>query len=465
MITIATGPAGQYEALGAVSAHAAVSANVHGILDVADMYRPSLRLPKWPQANPALTNFQSGHGFTAGGAGSSNLNDSTNFVRGTQSASVTSAGTGAQTNLDNFAVSALDLTAKLVRLTFKVDDITHLASINFFLGTSSLANNFRWRVQTTSNNATASNYIQSGEWVTITLGWADVAGASGTFTFTSGTPSTRSGFTNVRCQAIDDNTGNPVTVHWQSIELIADGSATFPNGVVSIGFDDSWQSVYDLARPKLDQYGYGATMWTITDLVGSGSTRITATELLNLQDRSGWEIAAHAYQNADHTLNDTGMTAAQLDLDARNQKAWLVGNGFRGEGHAYPSGKFGTTADGVSTTSMLRRYFAYGRTILASDTIETFPPADPFKLRALSGVSSVGTNRQLPANLTGAGTLLDKVKTNQAWLILVFHEFLTSGTPTNTTQCLQSDFNSVVDGINSRGIPCMPVADVLRYYG
>ena len=416
----------------------------------AGVYSPSRRLPKWPQPSAVLTQFQSGHGFTNNAGSTYTANDTSDFIVGTQAAKIVTGGTGAAANVSKTGMTAFDTTGKTIRLRLKVDDITHVAGVNLFLGTSNFATNYKWIIQ---GGAAGSNLITSGEWVTVTLNWHDAT--------TSGSPA-RSGLTDVRLQITDDGTA-PVTAHYQSVELIPDASSVFPNGVVSICFDDCWQSVWDLGKPRLDLYGYPATMYTIQDVLGV-STRLTLAELYHLQDRCGWEIASHAYTDEDHALSYTGMTAAQLDTDLRALKGWTLASGFRGgDGTAYPLGQYGLTTDAQSTTNVLRRYFNYARTT-HSRTKETFPPGDPYRLRAISSISSF-SGGYAPTSLTTATTGdLDKAKANQSWLILVFHK-ISSGAATDTSTCSQSDFNSIIDAINTKSIPVIPVGDVLKYYG
>jgi hypothetical protein len=88
----------------------------------------------------------------------------------------------------------------------------------------------------------------------------------------------------------------------------------------------------------------------------------------------------------------------------------------------------------------------------------------PFRTRSITGIGSLAgaSAKGLPANLTGAGGTLDRCLQGD-WVILTFHEVV-SGTAATTNQCSATDFNSIMDAINSRGIPVLPVGDVLRLY-
>lgn len=424
------------------------------------MLAPTSRLPAW-RTSSFVQNFQAGHGWTATNVGSSNLNDTATFVRGTQCATITSNGAGGNGNLSRSGQPSFDLTGKALRLTLKIDDITNVSSVNFFVGTSSLANYFKWRLW---NVTSSSRMIQSGEWVTVTAQWADVNAALGSFSISAnGVPSTTSGFTDMMFQVID-TAGGTVTAHLQSVEIIPDTTATFPNGVVSITFDDSWHSVHELARPLMDQYGYRGTTYSIAEFIGQ-TGRVSLSDLRAVQDLSGWEVAGHAYTAAAHTARYPTLTAQQVDDELRSLKAWLVGNEFVSDAFAYPGGQFGKTTDGVPVDQLVGRYFSTGRSINYLNSTEMFPAAIPKRMRALSSIGSTISAAD-PANvtkLTGAGGALDRCQLSGSWLILTWHEIVT-GSPTDVTECSQADFQTVMAAINSRGIPVLPVGDVIRNY-
>ncbi|MFI0939134.1 polysaccharide deacetylase family protein [Streptomyces sp. NPDC021020] len=422
---------------------------------------PSRNTPAW---RPALTSFQfqSGHGWSTNGTASNNLNNTTgDGVRGTQYASITTDTAQGQANLKKFAMPAFDLTHKAIRLICRVSDVTKLGSLNFYVGTSSVANNFKWRLWEVS---ATSQLGSSNEWITLTFGWSSLNAASGSYTMSStGVPSTTTGFTDMQVQAVG-TTGNAVTLDVQAIEIIDGTTTTFPNGVVSIVFDDGSQSIYDYARPAMDTYGFQGTNYVIVGNLGTSGV-MTSAENKALQDFSGWEIGLHAYSGVVHDNRYSSYTAAQVDDDIRHGKEWLVRNGFRGEAIAYPGGDYQRTTDGVGIDSIASRYFSTGRTILFQGGFptETFPAGMPMRMRAVSSISSTQTGANNPANMVASGGLLDKCQLNGGWLVLVFHKIVT-GTASVATECSQSDFQTIMAGISTRGIPVVPVSDIMRLH-
>lgn len=369
---------------------------------------PLLRLGAWnfdPAQGSIVTDFQSGHGYTTSGAdASSNVNDSSAFVAGSQCATVVSGGTGASAILQNTSTSTFDTTSLQVAVVLMCPDTTHLNSVNFSMGNS---NGFSNEYHVTF---TSQVLLSSGAWQVVTLSLGDAV--------TQGSP-TRTGINAIRVYFKDDNTGNKVTVHWQAIWFMPNAATQkgvpFPSGVASLCFDDGYATQWATAKPYLDASGLRASAYIIKDQLSS-SGRMTLAQLQALQDQSGWEINSHAYTDADHTAQFTGITAAQLTWDLSAQKEWLRVNSLDGQGFAYPKG-----GANPAVVSAVREWYRYSRGTQA--LTETWPPGDPYRLKSFSSISefSGGT---APSSVSGAGGKIDKAVSNGAWLILTFHNII-----------------------------------------
>jgi peptidoglycan/xylan/chitin deacetylase (PgdA/CDA1 family) len=423
-------------------------------------YAPARRLPLWRQASAVLATMQSGHGWTMDAGGPSgavaNLNDTSDFISGSQAAKITSSGTGATTYLSRTGLTSFDTTGKAFRIRLKVDDITTMSTLNFYAGSGGTwANYWKWQV---AGTVAGSNFVTSGDWITLTLNWHDAV--------VTGAPS-RNVLTDMRFHLIDTGatvSGAKAVLHVQGVELIPDGTSAFPTGVVSLCFDDCWASQWSAAKGILDTYGYRASAFPIISLLDSAG-RLTTAQLKILQDVYGWEIGMHAYADSIHAATATGVTAAALDADLRAAAAWLAASGFRSSsGYAYPLGQYGRTTDNALTTDTVRTYASYARTT-HSRTKETYPPASWERLRSISSISTF-TGGYAPSALTAATTGdIARVAATGTWLILTFHEIIASAsTPANTGQLKLSDFQTIIAAINAVGVPVVPVGDVLRYY-
>ena len=423
----------------------------------------SVTRPPGVAARPALWSqtFQPGHGWTAGGQGtaSSNPNDTSVHSLGSQSFTATTAGNGVESFVRIQSMPPVDLTGRTIRLVFRVDDTTHLDNIVFYVGTQGFSDYYYWKVHT--HSASDANYVGPGEWVTVNLQWADVAGASGRWTLSpSGVPSVKSGFTDMSFGVYDDKKGQ-VRYHLQAVELIKDTASAFPRGVVSITFDDSFASVYDLARPIMSEHKYRGTIYNISQAAGT-DRYLSVKQMQALQDTWDWEMAGHAYSMDAHNAGYDQLTAKDVDKDLRKLRGWMASRGFRSENFAYPHGIFGATKDGIPIDRIAKEYFATARSII-SETAESFPPAMPYRLKAVTGVTDDNLGDGDPVSvLTDVGGMLDRCAGNGDWLVLCFHQ-LATGKLEASTQISQKAFATVVEEIARRDIEVATVGEVLAH--
>lgn len=396
---------------------------------------PSTQMPAH-QAPTLWSAFQSGHGWTTTGAvASSNLNDTTDYVLGSQSAQVTSTGAGSNVNIRKLGMTAKDVTAKVFRILVKFDNLDNLVALQLYLGSSSFAHFYISNIY----SATTDKVLKEGEWQ-----WLDfhlfASGASST----TGSPSL-SNITDVQLRATDDGTG-PVTLHVNAIGFV-DQPSTFPNGVVSIAFDDSLLTTFTEGRKKLDEYGFPATAYVIADRATDASY-MTLAQLKELHQLHGWEIAGHCYASSTHTGNGfLDLTEAELDEELYQLKVWLYKNGFGDSGNlAYPFGGYDATVEAI-----VKRYFSTARTVYQGPR-QVLPPVNPMRLRSLSVTQSTTT--------TLVTNTIDEAYTHGHWFILTMHDLVT--TPSSSAQYSIANFATIIDYLATKGIPVRTVRDVLR---
>jgi hypothetical protein len=407
---------------------------------------PTLRTPRWLDPSTVVTKMQTGHGWL--GSAGAVLNDTSDFVIGAQSAKMPTPGDGGTYKLEKTGLS-IDTTGAQLRIRIKLENTAHINTWRFLIGNDTgYAASYSWDLLLAGDSTTA--YVTEGDWLAITLPFSSAT--------TTGSP-TRTGIVAMKLNTRDDATAG-VTAHLQSVELVTEPSATFANGLVSLCFDDNFDSVWLKAKPTMDANNLRGSIFLIDDLIDQ-SGRLTTAQLLTMQDQ-GWEICAHSHTNADHTSTYTGLTAAQLDADLHAQAAYLRTIGYRGQGIAYPQGVFGSTSDAQKTIPYNRKYATYGRTVHRR-TMETFPPADVMRLRSQSAITTF-TGGYAPTSVSGTNGDLDKAKAAHAWFIATFHKVVASG-PAATTEIAQADFDAIIAKIVSNSMTCAPIGEVLAYYG
>ncbi len=385
-----------------------------------------------------LADLGRAHSYTANSntAVGTDVNDTSQFLRGTQSAKIVTKGDGTVAAVRNLALSPVSLTGKRFEVTFRVSNMDNLTAVVVYFGDTSFAN---FNVYTMHNFNNSNAAFAADEWVTCTFDASSI-------TATTGTPNTGA----VTCVQVgfQDRNGQPINGWVQSVAYF-DAPTAYPNGVVSLTFDDGYASQWSTIRPKLDQYGYLGTFYPIVNLVGAGGY-LTLAQLKAMQ-AAGHDIGGHAATNTNHDRSGgfTALTAAELDVELRTNRAWLAENGFYGRDHfAYPQGLVNATVeDGV------RKYFADARVIHRSPR-ETQNPGNIMRLRAYSAND--------PATLANLTAAVDAAYTNKSWLIIIVHDVVTTPTGGSIPQWSTANFNSLIDYLNTKGIPVRTVADVLN---
>lgn len=381
-----------------------------------------------------VTRFQKGHGWTVENAAHAVLDDTGDYVLGTQSARFTQPAGGPPAWIEKAGL-ALDLRDKVLRLWLKLSgEASDVKDITVYAGRRGFADYYKWPVAT--NGERVQQYVQPGQgWTVIDLGFGDATAV--------GSPR-RADIEALRIRLNAPGGGN-TSLHVNGVALYRE-TAAWPEGVVSICFDDGWRDNFTVARPILDAYGYPATVYAIRNLIGQPQ-RLTLRELHQLEDFAGWEIAGHADRLAVHEATYTGVSPEALAEDSRNLQEWLRSEGFRGANHcAYPEGAFD---DSVLRT--VRKYWRAARSIIQPST-EVVTPPDPYCLRAWS-VATGDPPAALVNRLNGS-------RRGRQWCIVVFHHLVRSA-PTEATDYPVADFETIVGHIAELGMPVRTVGDVL----
>jgi hypothetical protein len=388
-----------------------------------------------------VTQLQAGHGFVAGGTtnAADNLDDATDAVLGTQAAVIATDGAGSPRTLSRTGLAPIDFRNSVPKLWVKVDNVAKVSALQLLLGDNNFANAYRFSF----HSSQGQKWTTDGDWVALTLSWS-AANVS-----VVGSPN-RAAITDVQVRVVDNAMGTPVRLHVNGLALVAEAPPKYPHGVVSITFDDNFASMVSAGAPVLIARDIPATAYVIADLVGK-SGRATLADLTTLQNQHGWEVAAHAHSDLNHAARFTNLAPDVLENDIVDMRAWLIEHRFRGYDHcAYPGGDF-TGGAGTNVLALARRYYATCRSIYQGER-EMVPPADAAKLRVF-----YITNATTLAQATAA---IDQAKAHREWIILVFHN-LVSTTPASTTQWRTTDFQSLVSHIAGSGLPVKTVGDVL----
>lgn len=233
-------------------------------------------------------------------------------------------------------------------------------------------------------------------------------------------------------------------------------SSAFPGGVVSVTYDDGFDSHLDLAIPALNARGLRGTFYLTLENV-----RARAAEWQQIAAR-GHELANHTVTHpCDISGNDwRSYGSRQIEPLNRFLDAWAAVKGSRD--FAYPCDV--TDLGPGSPNRQLRRFEAILRSehIASARTSEGAPNSEewarkhPFRLQALAAGFDATTLPQFV-------DYIERARSLNRWAILVFHNLVRSKPVVG--EVLASIHNEVLDRIVAMNIHCRPVREVMQEIG
>jgi peptidoglycan/xylan/chitin deacetylase (PgdA/CDA1 family) len=415
--------------------------------------------PVNPRVVTHVTSMQSGHGWVAQNAGASNLNDTTTYALGTQSASITTRTDGVATTLTKTGLALNISGTRQLRVLIRVDGVDYLQGLNVYVSSDTMVANFGIVYIQSETPDPSVRWLKEGEWKWVTLPWQSA--------IITGNPNLTA-VDSLRLRATSAS-GTTCQVRLQAMQVI-ERRPVAAGGIVCFTYDDSYGAQYTIAKRDLDKYGWPGTAYTIVSNVqagdGGNATYLTTVQLQQMRRWSGWEVGPHAYTATSHnrgmaaaTNAATGvvygtnpLSAAELDTDVANTIQWLQSNALSDGfvGHCYPLGRYNTTVQRQLALDGL----AYARAMTSTaNSAETMPPADPYAIRCypLDNTSVLATLQSRVDGVAGSGGLL----------VFCCHDIVT--TPTTSTQFSIANHGALVDYVATKsGIRVMTLGDVMR---
>lgn len=185
--------------------------------------------------------------------------------------------------------------------------------------------------------------------------------------------------------------------------------SSFSQGLVSLTFDDGWQSIYANALPLLKKYGFVSTQYIISGTINGGDGYMTSTQIKAFKTQ-GSEIASHTVSHPDLTT----LTAKQLDQELSQSRATIqrLFGTDTALNFASPYGSYNPTA----VTVMKKYYRSHRSTDTGYNSKDNF---DAYNI-LVQNIEVTTTPAQVNAWVNQA--IKDKT-----WLVLVYHDVNTAG--------------------------------------
>lgn len=392
------------------------------------------------RAAPAFSNINmfasmdAGHGWTAGPATTAAfvLEDPMDSIIGTRPPLIRITAAGGSGYIEKKGMS-LDLKGKGLVFWVKVTDLEAIKAVSLTIGN---ADDLRpsW-FGALPLGAGHKSPISDGEWTPLFFSFGNTG-------ILNGAPTRDRPITTIRL-TLQAGTGSALpSLRLGGVGTFPDTAPAYPAGVVSLTFDDTWQSHRTAAR-MMARYGYPGTEYLIQSKVGEAGALSRAD--LQTMEALGWEIGSHASNAAAHT-DWTAKPLEWIEAELAAQMEFQRANGYSTESFAYPIGPHNT----ATAAAAKRAGFASARS--------TYPwvnsAVSPHRYRLSCYVIAASTT------LDAAKIYVDRAAAGGGWLSFLFHDLVTEN-PTGNDWLL-SDFAALLEYIAAAGIPVDTVGNVIR---
>lgn len=211
--------------------------------------------------------------------------------------------------------------------------------------------------------------------------------------------------------------------------------ARLQKGIVSVTFDDGWQSVADKAAPLFERYGVRTTQYVISDIAGTAPDYMNFAALLRLK-KHGHEIGSHSQTHCNQT---TLSSAEQHDNAIKSKQLLEAQNLGPIKSFAYPLGQYD-----AKTQDTYRKYYPLIRTSDAGYNDRYF---DKTNIRSFS-VLATTSEKELSGWLRYA-------KEHRLWVVLAYHRVDAEGEYSVTSAQLERHLQLVRES----GLDVLPLGE------
>jgi peptidoglycan/xylan/chitin deacetylase (PgdA/CDA1 family) len=213
-------------------------------------------------------------------------------------------------------------------------------------------------------------------------------------------------------------------------------NARLEKGMVSIAFDDGWQSIADRATPLLQKYDIRTTQYIITTASEKRVNGYMDDKAVRKLKNQGHEIASHTLLHCDQTkVSDDDLV--KNALDSKNQ---LEEQGLGPiTSFAYPYGTYSERTQQIFTQN-----YQFIRT---SDEGYNDRYFDAQRIKSFAIRSATNTSE--------FKAMIDHAKQHKQWLVLVYHRVDEHGDYNITTGNLDKQLRIIRDS----GLSILPISE------
>lgn len=214
----------------------------------------------------------------------------------------------------------------------------------------------------------------------------------------------------------------------------------FNRPLVSLTFDDAWESVYTNGLPILQKYGLTSTQYLLTGMT-SDPEYMTPAQMLAFKN-AGHEIASHTVTHPD--LTTLSATKVKQEL-ANSQKSLQQWTGAGVTDFASPYGSMDATV-----LKQVKTYYASHRGVVSGFNGKNYFNTYDIKVQDVESNTS----------LTQIQAWVNQAKATSTWLVLVYHQ-IDANPNAGDFNTPPADFDAQMNAIKNSGVTVETVAQAL----
>ena len=223
------------------------------------------------------------------------------------------------------------------------------------------------------------------------------------------------------------------------LDVSRPGAPRWSRPLVSVTFDDGWESSYTHGVRLLEERGFRGTFYVNPSVIETPDF-MTAAQLKAI-DREGHEVALHGYEHLDLTT----LSAERLDEQLRRGQEELSAAGLPTDHLAVPHGRTDAQVEWYA-----RRHL---KTLRTTETgINTRQNLEPYRLKGFY-VDQETTPEHV-------AWLLEETKRTNGWLILIYHKINPMAEGGDDERVVFNEaFSTQLDLVRASGIAVAPVTE------
>lgn len=238
---------------------------------------------------------------------------------------------------------------------------------------------------------------------------------------------------------INTNEATPGIVDTRGFDIHQIKDAELTKGLVSVTFDDGWESVSSNAVALLDKYHIRTTQYIISDVAANNVPEYMNYDTIMHLKKAGHEIGSHSLTHCNQTTLDT----ASIKNNALASKQELEQQHLGPiTSFAYPLGQYNET-----TQTIFSKQYSFIRTSDYGFNDRYFDETNVHSV----GILDKTTDTEFKA-------WLDFAKTHHQWVVFVYHRVNNSGEYNVTDAQLERQLKM----ISHSGLQTLPLSEAGR---